>query len=96
MANFDKSVGQGMEQKTPDKLNRLDGGMLDMLGFSILVGKGYLPILKGEETVIGYSDPMGVAAEIFKHVFGMFDWFFNVNDPVVRIKAMEQFLEALG
>ena len=96
MPDFDKSIGQCMEQKTSDKLNRLDSGVSDLLGFSILVCKGYLPILKGDQRVIGYGDPMGVAAEILKHVLGAFDWFPNVNDPLVRIKAIDQLLEALG
>ena len=78
-----------MEQKTFDKLNRLDIGLLDLFGFTILVCKGYLPIFKGDQTMIGYGDPMGVAAEIFKHVFGMFNWLLNVNDPLVRIKAID-------
>jgi hypothetical protein len=32
MPDFDKSIGQCMEQKTPDELNRLDSGLLDLFG----------------------------------------------------------------
>ena len=89
MPDFDKSLGQAMEQKTSDKLNCLDSGLLDLLGFTILVCKGYLPIFKGYQTMIGYGDPMSVSAEIFKHVFGTFNWLLEVNDPLVRKKAID-------
>ena len=83
MPDFDKSIGQRMEQKPPDKRNRLHSGLLDLFGFTILVCKGDLPILEGEQTMIGYGHPMSVAAEIFKHVFGTFNWLLKVNDPLV-------------
>lgn len=89
MPDFDKSIGQLMEQKPSDKLHRLDSALLDLFGFPILVGKGNLPIFKGDQPMIGYGDPMGVAAEIFKHVFGTFNGLLNVNDPRVRIKAID-------
>ena len=89
MPDFDKSIGQRMEQKTSDKLNCLDSAVLDLFGFTVLVCKGDLPIFKGDQTMIGYGDPMGVAAEIFKHVFGTFNWLLKMNDPPGRIKAID-------
>src|SRR5210317_2001086 len=86
MADFDKSIGQCMEQKTSDKLNRFDGGLLELLSFTVLVCKGYAGIFKGNQTIIGYGDPMRIAAEIFKHILATFDWFLSVNDPLVGIK----------
>ena len=35
MPDFDKSLGQAMEQKTSDKLNGLDSSLLDLIGFTI-------------------------------------------------------------
>ena len=52
MPDFDKSTGDGMEQKASDELNSLDSGLLDLLGFTIFVCKGYLPFFKGDQTVI--------------------------------------------
>ena len=89
MPYFDKSTGQGMEQKTSNKLNRIDSGLLDLFGFTILVCKGYLSLLKADQPMIGYGNPMSVSAEILKHVFGMFNWLLEVNDPVFRIKAID-------
>ena len=89
MADFDKSIGQCMEQKASNKLNCLDSGLLDLLGFTILVCKGDLPIFKGDQPMIGYGNPMSVSAEIFKHVFGMFNWLLEVNNPLGGIKAMD-------
>ncbi len=95
MPDFDKSIGQGVEQKTSDEFISLDSDLLDLLGFTIFVCKGYLTVFKGYQTVIRYGHPMGVTSEIFKDVLGVFDWVFNVNDPLVRIKTIDQLLEAL-
>lgn len=89
MADFDKSIGQCMKQEASDKLNRVDSDLLDLFGFTILVCEGYPPILKGDQTMIGYGDPMGVAAEIFKYVFGTFNRLLKVDDPLFRIKAID-------
>jgi hypothetical protein len=56
MPYFDKSIGQGMEQETSDKLNRIDSGLLDLFGFTILVCKGYLSLLKADQPMIGYGN----------------------------------------
>ena len=48
VSDFDKSVGQCMEQKPSDELNGLYGNLLDLFGFTILVCKGYLSINKRE------------------------------------------------
>jgi len=89
MPDFDESTGQRMEQEPSDELNRVDSGLLDLFGFTILVCKGYPPILEGDQTMIGYGDPMGVAAEIFKDVFGTFNRLLKVDDPLFRIKAID-------
>lgn len=73
MADFDKSIGQRMEQKPPDELNSLDSDLLDLFGFTIFVCKGYLPVLKRDQTVIGYGHPMSVTSQIFKDVLGVFN-----------------------
>ena len=90
MPDFDKPIGQRMEQKTSDELNRLNSSLLDLSGFTILVRKGYLPIFKGAETVIGYGNPMGVAAEIFKHILGTLNWLLKVNDPLFEIQSIDE------
>ena len=82
MPYFDKSTGQGMEQKTSNKLNRIDSGLLDLFGFTVFVCKGDLPIFKRDQPMIGYGNSMSVSAEIFKHIFGMFNWLLEVDDPV--------------
>jgi hypothetical protein len=88
MPDFDKPIGERMEQKTSDELNRLNGNLLELSGITILVGKGYLPMFKGAETVVGYRNPVGVAAEIFKYAFGTFNRFLKVDDRLFRIKAI--------
>lgn len=89
MPDFDESIGQRVEQKAPDELNRLHSGLLDLLGTTILVCKGYLPIFKGDQTVIRDGHPMGVASEILKDILGVFDWLFEVNDPLGGIEAID-------
>jgi hypothetical protein len=78
-----------MEQETSDELNRVHSGLLDLFGCTILVCKSYPAIFEGDQTMIGYGDPMGVGAEIFKYAFGTSNWLLKVDDPLFRIKAID-------
>ena len=89
MPDFDKSIGQCMEQESPDELNRVHSGLLDLFRFTILVCKGHPAIFEADQTMIGYGDPMGVAAEIFENVFGTFNRLLKVDDPLFRIKGID-------
>jgi len=91
MPDFDKSIGQRMEQKSSDKFNRIDGGLLDLFGFTIHVGKGYLAVVKRFQTMVGDGHPMGVAAQIFQYLFRVFNGIFQMNDPVFGLKGIGSF-----
>ena len=48
MPDFDKPIGQRVEQKTSDELNRVNDTVLDLSGFTIRVRESYLAVFKGE------------------------------------------------
>jgi hypothetical protein len=61
---------------------------------SIAVGKADLPITAIDDAVLGNGDTMRVAPEILKNVFRAFQGPLGVDNPVLRVEAIEQLGEA--
>ena len=71
VADAMEAVGQGMEQKTADELVRLQphdlpGAVLTV----ILPAECDVIVVESFEAIVGYSDAMGVAAEICENLGG--------------------------
>ena len=93
MPDFDKSTGQRMEQKSSDKFDCIDSGLLDLFGFTIFVCKSYLTVFQRYQTMVGDGHPMGVPAQILQYLFRLLNGIFKMNDPVFRVKSILQVLE---
>ena len=62
----------------------------------ILPEKGDLVILKGEQTMVGNGDAMGVASQITEHKLRATERRFGINDPILTEEGAEEGSERLG
>lgn len=83
MTNAVKAVGNGVKQKTADKLVGIEGHhLLGAARSIILPTEGNLVVIDPDEAGIGDGDAMGVAAEIGQHLFGSGKWRLGIDHPV--------------
>jgi hypothetical protein len=68
-----------MQEEAPDELYGRQGGLPDEVIFSVLVREADHAFFQGDDAVIGYSDPVRIAAEVINNVFGLPDRFFNLS-----------------
>ena len=92
-----EALGQDVKQKPAHELLR--GGGHDPL----LVAARIVPptkrdcaTIKGNETVVGDGDTVGVAPEVADHLLGAAEGGFGIDDPVPTKQRSEKCGEALG
>jgi len=71
MADSHKPFGQHMEQKASDKLHGIDVRLLFLVRVSIFIAKNDIAFVQGYNAVVGNRHPMGVAAKVVEHIFGL-------------------------
>ena len=84
MADTHEAIGQNMEKKAADKFFGIEGHRFQAVFVSsVPVTKSDLAVFEGEDTVIGQSYAVGVAAEVVKHGLGRPERLFRIDDPAL-------------
>jgi len=91
MTDFHKALRQNVHEESADELK--GGNSHHFPTVVILVIAPFecnLTVLDFEDTVIGDSDAMCIASEIFHNTGGGFEWRFAVDDPLFVITGVEK------
>ena len=81
MPDSDKSFGQAVKQEPSDKLHSADGDQLSPFFLSVFSAKAHHIIFNRFDAAVSNRHPVGVASQVFKHMYGPFDRFANTDDP---------------
>ena len=85
-----EAVGEHVEEKTADEFVSIKGQSLFSIPvFAISITQGDQAVLHVEDTVVGKSDPVGVAAEIIKDRLWGTERCFGINHPVLFTQLFE-------
>ena len=79
-----EALGQDVKQKAADEFVGIEGHRLFSIPiFAISVTQGDLAVLDFDDTVIGESDAVGVAAEVVENFLRRTERLFRVDDPAL-------------
>ena len=84
MADTHEAIGQDMEEKAAGEFFGIESHRFQpVFVSSVSVAKSDLAVFEGEDTVIGQSHAVGVAAEVVKHGLGRPERLFRIDDPAL-------------
>lgn len=89
--DFDESVGEDVEEESPDELEGGQGhgsGVVSMFGVSVL--EGDLISFETDDPAVGDGAAVGVSAEVSDDVLGTSEWGLAVDVPVDPVEAVEE------
>jgi len=79
-----ESARQHMQEKPPDELNGIQGGLFDLVAIlRIAPAKADPSILQLQQSSIGYGHPVGVSCQILEHLLRAAERGLGVNDPLL-------------
>jgi hypothetical protein len=81
-----------VKQKPSDKLNGGDGGLLELIPFTILIPEADPAICNGCDARVGDSHPVSVSCQVFKDMLRISNGFPDTDDPFVFIEFMFELL----
>ena len=82
VADADEAPRQDMKKGTMDEMGSVEGQEAAPIATSaIAIGKGDLPVRERDQTFIANGDPVGITAEIAKHLCGTGHGWLAVDDP---------------
>jgi len=83
-----------MEEEPSDELINLQNHGLLFIPIGIVTpAEGDIAVLHIEDTVIAYSNPVGVSAEIFEDTFGAIERRFAIDNPFFMIELSSEELK---
>jgi len=95
VADTHEAVRQDVEEEAADELTAVDAvGAPAPAALVVLVAEEDVLVLSAHEPLVGDGDAVGVAAEIFDHLFGPGERRLDVDDPVLEAGPVEQVVEA--
>ena len=90
VADTHEAVGEHVEEKTADEFVGVKGQSLFSIPvFAISITQGDQAVLHVEDTVVGQSDAVGVAAEIIKDRLWRTERLLRVDHPVLFTQLLE-------
>jgi hypothetical protein len=93
VADVHEAGGQDVEKKPADEFDSVEGhGSLAVSVGIVLDAEGHLTLLDRYEPLIGDSDPVSVAGEVFEGLLGTSEGGFCIDDPVGLLKGLEEVL----
>ena len=92
MADSDKSFGQTVHQEPADEFHGTDGDVFCAVVFSVFGRKGHHAVFEGFDARICNRHPMSIACQIFKNIFGPFDWIADTDNPFFSKKRVFEIL----
>ena len=79
-----EAIGEDVEEKAADEFLGIEGQRFQPIVIpSIPVAESDLAVFNGEDTVIGQSDAVGVAAEVVENGLRRTERFFRIDNPVL-------------
>lgn len=88
VTDADEALGEDMEKKAADELQRLEdhGGLLVSLSV-VFPAKGDTAVVEREQPLVGDGDPVGVAGEVLEHLLGAAEGRLGVDHPVFGVEV---------
>ena len=85
-----EAIGEHVEEKTADEFVSIKGQSLFSIPlFSVPVAEGDLTVFEGEDTVIGQSHAVGIAAEVVEHGLWRAERLLRIDHPVLFTQLFE-------
>ena len=91
MANLYETSGQHVQQESPNKLDRIDGG-----GLAVLGSKANARVSEVEQPVVRDFDSVGVAADVIEYLLAAAKGRFGIDDPWLSVQSVYEIGERLG
>lgn len=89
-----KAVRQGVHQKAPDELARLERHRFTFAVLAIILpAEGHTTIGQRDQAAVGDGDAMSVAGEVGEHLLGAGEWTLGKNHPFAPAQRREILLE---
>lgn len=77
-----KALRRDMEQEPANELFGGEGHRAETIAVAVVFpAKANFAVVDGEQTIVGYGDAMGIAADIVEDLFGSGERRLGVNDP---------------
>jgi hypothetical protein len=87
VAYADKTLGKNVKQEAPQEFDSTQSHLVKTMIVTIVPPrKSDLAVLESQKTVIGNSDAMSVAGEVFENLLGTSKGRLGVDDPVFLVK----------
>lgn len=97
VADLGESVGKNVQEEAADELGSVEShGSRAIVLFAVSPLEGHLPILKGQQTVIGNGNAVGIAAEVIQDLHGSPEGRFGVDDPFMLSILVQEAGKGLG
>ena len=94
MADLDETGRQDMEEKPPDKLDGVQRHEFGLVAVGrVSPAESDPAILHGDEASIGNGNPVRVAGQVFKDLFGSAKWRFGMDHPVLVFELSKEAVE---
>lgn len=90
VADFGEALGQDMQQEAANEFERGQG-----LGVAVLGVEGDGIIIYGDEALVGDTDPVGIATEVFEDGAWAVERLFAIDDPIGIVQLVHERGEAL-
>ena len=91
-----EAIGKHVKQKAADKFMRLKANRLfPIVIFSISVAQQDFSVFDLQDTVIGESDTVRVAAEVVENGAGRAEGFFRIDVPVFLTRGFDAVVDSL-
>ena len=91
--DFHKAWREDVEQEAADKFMGGECDAFRFFLFPIPYGEGNFSVIDALDPMVGKGDPMRIASEIFKDVFGAAEGAFEVDVPFLFFGGVEQSFE---
>lgn len=94
MPDFDESIGQDVEEKTPNELGCIQDHELDLIVVvAISIFEGHFIAFDLDQTVVGDGYPVAVSPQILHEGFGIAERGFAVYVPLLPVEGGQERFE---
>ena len=94
VADLDETGRQHMDEKPPDKLDGVQRHEFGLVAVGrVSPAESDPAILHGNQSSVGNSNPVGVAGQVLKDLFGSAKWLLNMDYPVLVVELVKEAIE---
>ena len=97
VTDANKALGQDMQQEAADELLGVEfENAFDIADLAVEPTKLNVLSIKGQQSMVGDGNAMGVTAQVAEDLFGSAEGRFGIDDPVVDVERADPGAETLG